>query len=179
MEITKFKNHRMSGLKGVLAVIFGLIALFFPGGTLLVLAKIFGIFALIAGIVIIILTYTNSKIEWNPRFWLIEGIVDIVLGILLLAFPETMVEIFFVLLGVLALVMGIIQLVTADRFKEIMNHNIILFNGILAVLFGILILTRPFEGAQVLITILGLFALIYGGISLYTSYKLYQNKDTE
>ncbi len=171
MNNTKIENNWLKLLKGLLLTIFGLITLFRPDTTLVTLLKIFGAIAITAGIIVLFFSSKNRHLKGN-NFWMAEGIVDIIIGLILIAFTEATVKIFVVIVALWAIVMGIIQLTTYKRYKYLLfNKNLQLLSGILTIIIGLILLFNPFEGGMVLVVLIGLLALFFGINTVVNSLK--------
>ncbi len=118
---------------------------------------------------------TKSKSNNLPDFWFYEGIVNITIGLIFVLFPAFVTNVFIITIGLLALIIGIKNLwILLSNRQELLILSIIR-NAIL-IGFGLLFLFVPFKGAQVIINIIGIFALIYGVITLYAAYELFKSK---
>ncbi|HAR63130.1 MAG: HdeD family acid-resistance protein [Candidatus Margulisiibacteriota bacterium] len=148
------------GVNGIVAIIFGLAALFFPGIALVSLVFFFGLFAVISGIVHLFGSLRNRAYypQWGTR--LFEGILSIAIGLAVMSFPGLTVGLFLVAVALWALVTGIFALVNASRFSEHRGLNI--FSGIVSLIFAGLIFTNPFAGIVATSWLIGIYALILG-----------------
>ncbi len=166
-------NWWLMALKGSLLLIVGLIILFNPDVALLTIITYLGILALIIGATISLVAYVRRKQSTNWWFWFWEGIINIVLGILLVAFPRQSVSIVLAIIGIWALIAGLLRLFTLGKMSIIFNsRKMVISSSILMIIFGILILINPFKSALAISIVVGIFATIYGIISLITSYKM-------
>lgn len=171
MNNLRFTNPWFLSSQGIVMVVLGLIALINPELTLKAIIQFIGILFLVAGIFLIIL---NKKGVYNRSdFWFYEGILNSIIGLLFLIFPSFVVNLFVVILGIIALVMGIINL---NFILKIRPHYfwLSLLRNVILILFGLLFLFVPFQGAVVIVNIIGFVSLFYGIISLLTAYKFYQ-----
>ena len=128
---------------------------------------------LISGIFLVVLTKWKSNDL--PVFWFYEGIANLIIGLLFVFLPAFVTNIFIVFIGLLTLIMGIrnVWFILKDKQGFLMTG---LIRNIILIGFGLLFLFVPFKGAQVIINIIGIFALFYGIVTLYTAYKLFQSK---
>lgn len=170
MDNLRFSNFWFLGMLGIFMMIFGIIALVSPELTLKAIVQFFGILFLLVGIFLVLIT--KSKFKEMPDFWFYEGIVNIIIGLLFLIFPSLVVNLFVIILGIIALLIGIINLnfiikTTPNFFWLSIIRNIIL------VAFGLLFLLVPFQGAVVIVNIIGLVALFYGIVTSITAYKFF------
>ena len=153
-------------LLGLCAVIFGILALTWPGITVIVLAIIFGAFVLVSGIFSLVAAV--GPMEAGQRVLLILlGLLGIVVGAIVLLWPGIGDLILLLLIALWALVAGVLQLVAAFRQKGRASEKWLLgLTGALAVILGVLLLSFPMAGVLALILIIGIFAILIG-ISLF------------
>ena len=170
METSLFKNWWLLTINGIAAIIFGLIAIFFPDVTLLVLIVYFGILAMFLGAFLMVGAVSNRKKTDMWSLWLVEGVVNLVIGLMLLTYPEVSVKIFLVLLAIWAILLGAIQIISVVGFWSMIRRRwLLLLNGVLGIIFGILIISYPFEGAKVITVFIGIYTLILGIFSIVIS----------
>lgn len=165
-------NWKLNLLKGILAVIVGICALLFPELTLVTIVKIFGAFAIAGGILVLTTAIINKNNNYR-NFWLLEGIFDILFGTVILVYSEEAMSVLMILLGFWAIFMGIVLLMVYSSSRKFMfNRGLFLLNAIISLLFGIVIVINPFESMLVLTIVIGIFAIVYGVLSVITSIKL-------
>lgn len=167
----RFTNPWFLVVQATIAIIFGIIALVNPEITLKAIVQFFGILFLVAGVFFVIMTRSNFRNLSD--FWFYEGIADIIIGLLFIIFPALVVNVFVIILGMVALILGIVNLNIIVKRKPYFFWLSILRNIIL-VAFGVLFIVVPFEGAAVIINIIGLVALIYGIATSIAAYKAFQ-----
>lgn len=149
-------------VRAVLAVAFGLVALFWPGLTVLALAIAFGIYAILEGVASVIDAVRNRD---RSRWWLglLGGLASVVAGVLALIWPGITALVLAILVGIWAVVAGAAQIATAFRLREAGGRVWLLaLAGVLSVIAGIVILVWPAAGAIGLAVLLGVFAVVYG-----------------
>jgi uncharacterized membrane protein HdeD (DUF308 family) len=171
MNNLRFTNPWFLVVQATIAILFGVIALVNPEITLKAIVQFFGILFVVAGLFFIILN--RSNLSRLSNFWFYEGIADIIIGLLFIIFPAFVVNVFVIILGIVALILGIINLNFILKSKPYFFWLSILRNAILVV-FGVLFIVVPFEGASVIINIIGLVALIYGVSTSIAAYKAFQ-----
>jgi uncharacterized membrane protein HdeD (DUF308 family) len=160
-------------VKGLVALVFGVIAIIWPGITLLTLAILFGAFFLVDGIFTIIISTKHYKIQKHWRWSLAAGIAGMILGIIALSLPVITEIILIYLAGAWALVMGILGTINAVRMRKYINMGWPLTSGIIGIAFGILILVTPFIAALVGTEVIGFFAIFWGISLCYHSYHVH------
>ncbi|MFG1945502.1 HdeD family acid-resistance protein [Nonomuraea sp. NPDC048826] len=148
-------------VRGVLAIAFGLMALFWPGLTLLVLAVVFGVYALIDGV---LAGYAATRAAKGQRGWLIfTAVVGVLAGVAAVLWPGVTVLVLTLLVGFWAIVIGVMEIVVAWRIrKEIKGEALIMIAGALAILFGVLVLIAPALGAISIALLIGFYAILAG-----------------
>lgn len=161
-------------INGILAILFGLVAIFFPGITIAALGVYFAVFILLGGI---ILTVNSLRIRKSNSHWyllLTEGIIGILIAILILLNPEMAATIFVTIIGLWAVILGLIYLATYFKSRiPSFSNSFLLSISILSLILGILILTNPFESTRVITVIIGIYAITYGIFSIVNSAKIY------
>jgi uncharacterized membrane protein HdeD (DUF308 family) len=167
------RNWWSFALNGVIALIYGFLALFLPDDTLIVVARYTGIVILLAGIVFAFVAYNRVQKQIAYGIILAEAIVLVVLGILILVYTVETISFFVSLIGIWAIVLGIIQLIAlVDIGQQMANKNFFLINAIVSLLFGALLLLNPFAAIKTLVIISGLLALFFGFVMIWFAFNL-------
>lgn len=171
------RNWWLILLRGVLAVIFGLLTFVWPGITLLTLVALYGAFALLDGIFALTAAVTKGAPE--PRWWLaLVGLLGIAAGVATLLWPQItgMVLLFFI--AGWAIASGVFQIVGAIKLrKEIDDEWMLIASGVLSVIFGLIILAFPGAGALGVAFGIGAFAIAYGALLIGLSLRLKKHAD--
>jgi uncharacterized membrane protein HdeD (DUF308 family) len=158
-------------LKGVIALIIGIICLTDPSEALAAITVYLGILAMLAGLVVVVTSLKRKGTNW--KFWISQGIFNIIIGILLVSYPKVAINVIIIFISLWIIAMSIIQIFTYANLKKTgYNSQLLLFTGILSLLIGILLVFNPFEGAKIVAIILGIYATIYGLSSLYVAFEL-------
>jgi uncharacterized membrane protein HdeD (DUF308 family) len=166
-------NPWIIGIYGLIMFIFGIAAIIYSELTLSVITRFFGILLLLNGVFYVILT--KFKSTDIPDYWSYEGLVHIVIGLLFILIPTLVANIFVILIGLLSLIIGIKNIWFLTKNKPEFMKLTLLRNLILVVL-GMLLIFVPIKSAVVIINIIGLLAFIYGAVTLFTAYKLFELK---
>jgi uncharacterized membrane protein HdeD (DUF308 family) len=166
------KNWWLEVLRGVAAVIFGILAFVWPGLTLLTLVLFWGAYALVDGVLAIVAAIKGGNPM--PRWWLaIVGLAGIVAGVLTFLVPGITALVLLIFIAVWAIVLGVMEIYGAIRLrKEIEGEWLLILNGALSVLFGLILLWRPGVGALAVVWIIGAYAIILGIIYIAFGVKL-------
>lgn len=174
MKNFNLKDRIFSSSSGILAILFGIIALVFPSITIFSLVIYFAITILIGGIILLVGSIRSKKINPNWQLLLLEGLIGILFGIIILSRPELAAVAFITLIGLWSLAMGAIFTVVYFTHKIPKRiRNIYLPVGLISILFGLLIVINPFEGPRMVIILIGLYAIIYGTFSIINKSKNY------
>jgi uncharacterized membrane protein HdeD (DUF308 family) len=155
-------NWWVLALRGVLAVLFGLLALIAPIATLTVLVLFWGAFALVDGIFAIVAAFRVAG--GRGRWWLIiEGVLGILAGIVTFLYPGLTALVLLYIIAFWAILIGVMRIVTAISLRrEIENEWLMILGGVLSVIFGILLIVLPGPGLLSLTWLIGIWALIFG-----------------
>ncbi|GAA3551912.1 HdeD family acid-resistance protein [Nonomuraea rosea] len=148
-------------LRGLLAIIFGILALIWPGITLLVLVIFFGAYALVGGIFASIAGFRHGA---RSRAWLItSGIIGILAGIAALVWPGITSLALLYLVAFWAIFTGIAEIVAGVQLRKVIDNEwMFIVGGVLSVIFGVLLLIWPAAGMLSLVWLIGVFAILYG-----------------
>ncbi len=168
------QNWWILAIKGVIAITFGIVAFILPMETIITLTQIFGGFIIVSGLfVIALLIYHGRKSGKYWHWFAIDAIFDLLLGILILSFPETTIMLLTYFIAFWFLFMGALQIVFAimlyDTFKWWWFP---LANGIITTILGLLIIFYPFEGVKAFTYLVGFAALFYGIIHILTTVRI-------
>ena len=154
-------------LRGVIAVLFGLLTFFIPGVTLISLVLLFGFYAILDGIFDIVSAMKAPGHHWPL---LVEGIVGIVAGIVTFMWPGITAMFLLYLIAFWAILTGVLEIVAGIRLREVIaNEMLLILMGVISTLFGILIIIFPGAGALAIIIWIGAYAVVFGIISFAAS----------
>lgn len=168
--------RRMSlvlALRGVLALLFGVLALVWPEVTVLALALLFGAYAIVDGIGMIASGLDRGDRESRRWLYVVAGLVGIAAGILALLWPRPTAVALVVLAGVWAVVTGVLEIAAAVRLRrELAGEWVIALLGLISVTAGVIMLLRPDVGALALAIVLGIYAIVGGVVLLVAAWRL-------
>jgi uncharacterized membrane protein HdeD (DUF308 family) len=173
MNMVLVRNWWALLIRGLAAILFGLIAFLAPGFMALWLALLFGAYALVDGVFAI--TAGIRAAERHERWWpfALEGLASIVVGVIALVMPVAAALALLYLVSAWAILTGVFRISAAIRLrKEIQGEWMLILNGALSVLLGILIVRRPAAGLLTLVWVLGAYAMVYGIVLVGLAFKL-------
>nr|WP_319570607.1 DUF308 domain-containing protein [uncultured Draconibacterium sp.] len=166
--------------RGAVLVIIGLVLLLFPSASLTTLIFILGIYWLIDGVVTLYNTFKQRKIRRNWWWGLLTGSLAVIAGIIVVMkpFSSTVLTTSFLMwfLGIVALINGISNVITAIRIKK--HHTgerSMLWGGIFSIILGILLISSPYTSALVVVKVIGALAIFAGSITLFLGNQVRKN----
>jgi uncharacterized membrane protein HdeD (DUF308 family) len=166
-------NWWLLALRGLIAVVFGVLAFMWPGATLLTLVWLFGAFALVNGILSFILAAKTPKGYPKVGSLIFGGLLGILAGLLALVMPGITALGLLILIAAWAIVTGVMELVAAVRLRKIIaNEWLLILAGIASVAFGVILLLRPAAGALALIWLIGAWALVFGILLMILAFRM-------
>jgi uncharacterized membrane protein HdeD (DUF308 family) len=169
------KNWWVLLLRGIVAVLFGILAITSPGITLAILVLLFGVYAVVDGCFALFAAIGGWSHREDRWLLLLEGFIGIGAGILTLRAPgiTTMTLLFFI--AAWALATGVLRIVAAIRLrKEITGEFWLVLSGIASVVFAFLVMTNPAAGALAMAWLIGWYALFLGATLVMLSIKLHK-----
>ena len=164
------RNWWLIALRGVLGVMFGLIALILPFATILALVLLFSAYMLVDGVFAIYAAVRAARQRENWGFLAFQGAVSIVTAVLAFLWPGLTVFAFVLLIAAWSIVTGCLMLAAAVRTDD--GRWWLMLGGAAATAFGILMILAPLAGAVVLTWWLGAFALVFGIALIILAFRL-------
>jgi uncharacterized membrane protein HdeD (DUF308 family) len=166
------KNWWMLLLRGIAAIIFGGLALSWPGMTLVTLILFYGAYVLADGVLAIVAAITGGTLA--PRWWLaVVGLLGIAAGLLTFMMPGVTALVLLYFIAGWAIATGVFQIIGAIKLrKEIDNEWLLVLGGLISVLFGGAMFAAPGAGALALVTVIGIYAIVIGVLLVMLSFRL-------
>ena len=160
-------------LRGIAAIVFGVLAWAWPGATLITLTLFWGAYALVDGIAALWSCWharDRGKAMWQV---ILIGLLGIAAGIFTFVSPGITAIALLLLIAVWAIANGVFQVAAAIRLrKEIANEWLLILSGVLSVAFGVMMILSPGAGALAVLWIIGAFAVAYGVLLVMFAFKL-------
>lgn len=167
------RNWWIMALRGLFAVIFGLIALVAPGIALLAFIYVFAAYALIDGGIAIITAIQERELLDRWGWVLFEGILSILAGIIAFANPSLTAVVLLYIIAAWAIVTGIMEIVTAFVIREFVSREWILaLAGIASVAFGIILFISPGAGILSILWLVGIYGIVFGLLFIVRAFQL-------
>jgi uncharacterized membrane protein HdeD (DUF308 family) len=159
--------------KGVIGVLFGLVAFSRPGAMAFSMVLLFGCFAFASGIATIIAAARSGRAGDSWGALLLEGLLAIAVGVVALLWPASTALAFVWLIGFWALATGILEIASAIKLRKVIEHEWALgIAGALSVAFGLLMFYRPLAGGVAVVWWLGAYAFLAGIMMIVVGFRL-------
>jgi len=154
-------------------LILGILMMVYPEPTLTIVVWLIGAAALFFGIFAVISFFT-AKAEEKNLGWLMLGLVGIAFGIIILVYPDMTVKFLMFLWGLWLIITGIVMLFAGLMAKDMKDTRwLMVLGGILSLVVGSIFVLNPYDGAVVLVWVIGLFTVIYGIIFIVLGIRLH------
>ena len=168
-----FRHWWLFVVRGVLAIIFGVLALIWPGPTKYILIVLFGAFVLVDGIFTVAAGITFH--QYFERWWavLLEGLAGILLGFLAYLWPGLTALVLVYFIAAWAVITGILEIVAAIQFRRVIAGEwAMILIGLLSIVFGVLLAVFPAVGAVSLVWLIGIYAVADGTMQIIFAFRL-------
>jgi len=164
-------------LRGILAILFGLVALFLPGIALLTLIYVFAFYAIVDGITALYVAFQERGTHACWSWLLVEGILGIIAGIVAIVYPGETALVLLYVIAAWALVTGIMELIAAFTVRGSFAWGLAP-GGIISILFGILLFIRPGTGILSLLWVVGIYGIVFGVGMIIHAFQLRSRAST-
>ena len=172
MSVALARNWWAVALRGALGVLFGLAALALPFATLQALVLVFAFYLLTDGVFAIVAGVRAAARHERWGLLILEGVVNLVAGIVSLMLPSLTVLVFVTLLGLWAVVSGALMLAAAFRLHAGHGRWLLALSGLVSLIWGVTLYLSPVAGAVVLTWWVGIYALLFGVVLLVLAFRL-------
>jgi uncharacterized membrane protein HdeD (DUF308 family) len=172
MSAVLAQNWWAVALRGIFAILFGLVALFLTGATMLSLVIFFAAYMLVDGAFAIVSAVRAARRGERWGLLVFEGIFNIAAGVIAFLWPGITVLAFILLVGASSLLSGGFMFAAAFRLRRRHGRWWLALSGLLSLLFGVLLIVAPLVGAVVLTWWLGAYALVLGVMLLILAFQL-------
>ena len=165
------------GLRGLAAILFGVLAFVWPGMTLAVLVLLFGAYALVDGVLTLIAAFRGGV--QHRIVMLVEGVVSVLAGLAAFVWPGLTALVLLYIIAFWAIVTGVLEIVAAIRVRRAISNELgLVIGGVLSVVFGVVLLIAPGAGALAVIFLIGAYAVVFGIALLGLAWRLREHHQT-
>lgn len=168
----------MLAFRGILAILFGIVALAWPGITLTALVALFGAFALVDGIALLAAAITDITSPL-PRWVLaLDGIAGVATGILTFFFPAITSLALLYIIAAYALVTGSLLLGAAAVGPRFAPGWLMALDGVISIILGIALVASPGSGILAIVWTLGVYGIASGLALLVGAVQFHSDAST-
>ena len=160
-------------IRGLLAILIGVIALALPGVTLAAFVVLFGAYAFVDGILSIIgaMRAVAARERWGAL--LVEGVIGIAAGVMTILWPAITALTLIYVIAAWAILTGVMEIAAAVRLRQhISGEWLLALSGVASVIFGLLAAAVPLAGALVIAVWFGAYELVFGALLVALSFRL-------
>ena len=169
-------DRKSLAMRGIVAVIFGILAIMATQFMLDFLVYVFGFFAIITGIINAGVGISSERSELPKWLLVTTGVLGILLGIFALLTPLIIAMTITMFIAAWALITGVSDLGLAVSNKTAPHRALLALSGIIGILFAIVLVLTPILGAYAIVIVLGIFALVFGVISIFLGLSMGREK---
>lgn len=161
-------------IRGIIAVIFGVIALVWPGITVVALVFLFGIYSIVDGIITLVRAIRDRAQLRSWGWFVFTGVISVAAGVVALVWPGITALVLLYIIAFYAIIFGILGVVGSFKLKGFPGSGWgwLLAASVLAVIFGIVLLIFPGEGIIGLTWLLGWYAIFFGVLVLVAAFQV-------
>jgi uncharacterized membrane protein HdeD (DUF308 family) len=162
-------------IRGIAAIVFGILAFIWPGTTLTVLVFLFGAYVLVDGAALLV-ALARGDAEARRNGWAVGiiGVLGIVAGVVTFVWPGLTALTLLFVVAFWAIATGVLQVIAAISLrKELDGEFWMALGGVASIVFGGLLVAFPGSGLLTLVWLVGIWAVVFGISSLGLAYRLH------
>lgn len=163
-------------IRGIAAIVFGVLAFIWPETTLAVLVLLFGAYVLVDGVALLVSLVRGDAVARRHAWAVgIMGVLGILAGIGTFAWPGLTALSLLYLVAVWAIAMGSFQVVAAIALRRELDGEFwMALGGVVSIVFGVFLVVFPGEGLLSLVWLVGIWSVVFGVSSLGLAYRLHE-----
>ena len=167
------------GLRGILAIIFGLLCLLTPGIAVGAFVLLFAAYMLVDGVFAIIAGIRAARSGERWGLLALEGAVDLAAGAIAIIWPAITLVALVWIVAIWAILSGALMLAAAFTLNRDYGRWLLALGGIASLVFGILLIIEPLIGAVVLTLWIGAYAILFGVLLLVLAFQLNSKREDQ
>jgi len=160
-------------IRGIAAIVFGVIAFTHPVMAIATLVLFFGAWVLIDGIfrIVAAIRHRGSDPDW--AWQLVIGIIGIIVGLLTFHAPQVTALALVIYIAAWALMIGASEIAMAVKLRhEIKGEWLLILMGLASIVFAVLLLWNPVAGAAAVIWLIAWYAVVLGILAIFFGFRL-------
>jgi uncharacterized membrane protein HdeD (DUF308 family) len=167
------RNWWVVALRGVVAILFGVLTILNPAIRLAALILLFGAYALADGVFSVIAAITRRANEPRWVALLVSGILGVLIGVATFLMPGVTALVLLYIIAAWAVVRGIFEIMAAIQLRKVIEGEFwLILAGVMSVAFGVLMFLYPSAGALAVLLWIGVFAMVFGVVLLALAFRL-------
>jgi len=159
-------------LRGIAAIIFALIAFFWPGITALALTILFGAYALVDGVFALTAGLRAARHHGRSGPLLLEGVLDILIAVICFFWPVSALIALVYLIAIWAVISGVALIAAGMALIRLSGEWLLVLGGVISILLGIILFVQPAAGVIALSWWLGIYALLFGIALISAAFRI-------
>ncbi len=162
-------------LRGIAAIVFGVLAFVWPAATLTVLVILFGAYVLVDGVALLVALARGETLARRHAWSVgIMGVLGIVAGVVTFVWPNVTALSLLYVVAFWSIAMGTFQVVAAVALRRELDGEFwMALGGVASILFGALLVASPGDGLITLVWLVGIWSVVFGVSSLGLAYRLH------
>jgi len=172
MAMIVIGNWWALALRGVLAILFAIIAFAWPASAAAALILIFGAYALVDGVFALIAALRAARHHGRSGGLLLEGILNLLIGIAIFVSPGSALVAIIYLIALWAIITGVALIAVGMSLIRMAGEWLLVLCGVISVLLGIILFVQPAAGVVALSWWLGIYALLFGIALISAAFRL-------
>jgi len=166
-------------VRGLAAILFGVLALVWPAATLAVLIILFGAYALVDGVFLVVKGIRSWKARDDRWLLFIEGLLGIGIGVMTFVAPAVTAVALLFYIAAWSLATGIIEIVSGIRLRrEIAGEIVWILTGVVSIIFAVLLMLFPGAGVLGVLWLISIYAIAFGVLLVILSFRLLSHRRT-
>jgi uncharacterized membrane protein HdeD (DUF308 family) len=167
------RNWWLVALRGMIAILFGVLTILNPAISLAALILLFGAYALADGVFSVIAAITRRKNEPRWVALLVSGILGVLIGVATFLMPSVTALALLYIIAAWAVVRGVFEIAAAIQLRKVIEGEFwLILAGVMSVAFGVLMFLFPGAGALAVLLWIGVFAIVFGVVLLALALRL-------
>lgn len=173
---TLFKYWWQPVIRGIVAIVFGVLAFVMPIVTLATLVLFIGAYLFVNGIFLAASAIGSRKVKEDWWLFLVEGVMSVILGVFTFFVPGITAIALVIYIAAWALATGVLEIVAAMKLRKVMKHEALLaLAGVASIIFALLLMLNPAVGALSLLWLIAAYAIVFGLLHTILGFEVHHH----